>query len=296
MKKQLLLLAALCLAAAQAWGQVGQVVQMPMRVGSDVTQLKPVPTEALGSIKLGEGVMLPKTVKSASQADDCPTLGVVDGSISIVEGCFAPGASYAISVTFINVGEDFSGDLYFTIVSTDWSVIHHLSLPTTVTIPQGGEQQVVFYGQCEADMSPGQYYGTFVFLNDDVTTMYLIGTYFNCTVESPLKFSATSVSMVSGYFAPGVSYAISATFVNSGVEISDDLYFVLASTDGVLRHISSPATVTIPQGGSLQVVFYGQIELDLPPGEYCGAFVTGELELIFCDAVGQCLVVLWIPQ
>ena len=294
MKKRFLLLAALCFAIIQAWGQVGQVVQMPMRVGSDVTQLKPVPTEALGSIKLGEGVMLPKTVKSASHTDDYPTLSVVDGSISIVEGCFAPGASYAISVTFINVGEDFSGDLYFTIVSTDWSVIYHLSLPTTVTIPQGGEQQVVFYGQCEADMSPGQYYGTFAFFNDDSNTIYYgISEYFNCTVEPALKFSATSVSMVSGYFAPGVSYAISATFVNSGVEISDDLYFVLTSTDGVLRHISSPATVTIPQGGSLQVVFYGQIELDLPPGEYCGAFVTGELELILCDAGGavfSCIV------
>lgn len=184
MKKQLLLLAVLCLVAAQARGQISQP---PMQAGNDAAQLMPATTDALTSIKQDKSVTLPLTVNLTSQAGDSLMLRFLDESVTMTNGRFAPGEYYQLAVTFTNHGEDFQGELYFVLVNPNNGEVLHLSEPTYVVISQGEEVRTFFSGICESYLTPGEYLGAFLSMDKGTTIFSDAGEYlFECIVEYPI--------------------------------------------------------------------------------------------------------------
>ena len=215
----------------------------------------------------------PAPQRVAEQSGEAPDLALVNCDGTIVSGSFyfCPGEPYTVTATFSNSGGSFEGDLYMLLMVQEASdgtlYIHHQS-QAAASIAAGGQQQVTFQGQIEADMT---YYDSYIIgFSSDLQNLISTdgGTYgYLARVGAPVIIEeAPSTLLIQGQgFGRGACIVRLRNI--TGTDWSDDLSLTLMDRQGVEYWITDPIPAFVLQGQAIDWELYYDMR-GVPLGSY----------------------------
>ena len=224
----------------------------------------------------------PAPQRVSGQADEAPALNLVNCGGAIVSNSFyfCPGEPYTVTATFSNSGGNFEGDLYMLLMMQDTSdgtlYICHQSEPAAASIAQGGQQQVTFQGQIEADMPYSDSY--FVGFTSDLSNLIFTEDHiyaYAAIVGAPVIIEEVPSAIVQGQGACTVRLRNI-----TGTDWSGDVELWL-NQQGLEWWITAPAAVSVPQGQAID------LELHYETGEASPGSYLMRLSSIVYDEAGE---------
>ena len=260
MKKQLLFMCALCMSAVQAWAQPARAVHPPVKAeklhrispwmpgdvawqGSSARQAadsRAGESDTLLSVVWEESafpITLPNTVPPYTPAPAFPWSG-----------------DYAATLTIVNEGSDFSGDLQIMLYRYRWNAggeASHRSDATRVTLPRGATQRVTFTGRIEGSL-PIDYIYTVQLIEQGGKV--LDTKPYRASVVYPLAVVAEG-TMLPRSMDFGEEHVYTVRLRNEGnLDVSTNivLQFLDLETKGLAGH-GDMVAATIPRGGTADV-------------------------------------------